>query len=217
MLNNKSRFLLDLQEKLHFKLEFVSRAGIAWADFKYQVTEKTTEEIANLNSIGKDIGDQPKKVEGEEGKPRHQSRGRDFKGRRGYPTQRKRYTRRGSNGPRPDRKGVPIKTANSDESKRVIPSSQSSAVIDAQEKMALDRFSRPEGIELSKNNDSGAKITPISRPVAEEVIANEPSIDSPTKVAQKSGKESGNFIKRLTGFLGKSGKREESPPSGTES
>ena len=34
MLNHKSAFLLGLQEKLQFKLEFLSKPGITWTDFK---------------------------------------------------------------------------------------------------------------------------------------------------------------------------------------
>jgi ribonuclease E len=111
MLNNKSAFLLDLQEKLKFKLLFLNKPGLLWSDFKYQVVEKTLEKLGNLPLSAKNtnntlsLTDKPK---GEEGQVRHQNRGRDTnRDRGGRPTQRKRYTRRTPNVQRLDRKAVP--------------------------------------------------------------------------------------------------------------
>ena len=118
MLNNKSAFLLDLQEKLKFKLEFLSKPEITWTDFKYHVTKKTSEELENLELNTTNTSTQTEKSKSEEGQIGHQNRGRDFnKGRRSRPTQRKRYTRRTPNGQRFDRKAVPSQIGKSGEGK----------------------------------------------------------------------------------------------------
>ena len=118
MLNNKSAFLLDLQEKLKFKLEFLSKPEITWTDFKYHVTKKTSEELENLELNTTNTSTQTEKSKSEEGQIGHQNKGRDFnKGRRSRPTQRKRYTRRTPNGQRFDRKAVPSQIGKSGEGK----------------------------------------------------------------------------------------------------
>jgi len=118
MLNNKSAFLLDLQEKLKFKLEFLSKPEITWTDFKYHVTKKTSEELENLELNTTNTSTQTDKSKSEEGQIGHQNRGRDFnKGRRSRPTQRKKYTRRTPNGQRFDRKKVPSQIGKSGEGK----------------------------------------------------------------------------------------------------
>ena len=118
MLNNKSAFLLDLQEKLKFKLEFLSKPEITWTDFKYHVTKKTSEELENLELNTTNTSTQTEKSKSEEGQIRHQNRGRDFnKSCRSRPTQRKRYTRRTPNGQRFDRKAVPSQIGKSGEGK----------------------------------------------------------------------------------------------------
>tara|TARA_B100000470_G_scaffold51906_1_gene38955 strand:- start:845 stop:2176 length:1332 start_codon:yes stop_codon:yes gene_type:complete len=118
MLNNKSAFLLDLQEKLKFKLEFLSKPEITWTDFKYHVTKKTSEELENLELNTTNTSTQTEKSKSEEGQIRHQNKGRDYnKGRRSRPTQRKRYTRRTPNGQRFDRKAVPSQIGKSGEGK----------------------------------------------------------------------------------------------------
>ena len=118
MLNNKSAFLLDLQEKLKFKLEFLSKPKLTWTDFKYHVTKKTSEELENLELNTTNTSTQTEKSKSEEGQIGHQNKGRDFnKGRRSRPTQRKRYTRRTPNGQRFDRKAVPSQIGKSGEGK----------------------------------------------------------------------------------------------------
>ena len=118
MLNNKSAFLLDLQEKLKFKLEFLSKPKLIWTDFKYHVTKKTSEELENLELNTTNTSTQTEKPKSEEGQIRHQNKGRDSnKGRRSRPTQRKRYTRRTPNGQRFDRKAVPSQIGKSGEGK----------------------------------------------------------------------------------------------------
>lgn len=118
MLNNKSAFLLDLQEKLKFKLEFLSKPKLIWTDFKYHVTKKTSEELENLELNTTNTSTQTEKSKSEEGRIRHQNKGRDSnKGRRSRPTQRKRYTRRTPNGQRFDRKAVPSQIGKSGEGK----------------------------------------------------------------------------------------------------
>ena len=118
MLNNKSAFLLDLQEKLKFELEFLSKPKLIWTDFKYHVTKKTSEELENLELNTTNTSTQTEKPKSEEGQIRHQNKGRDSnKGRRSRPTQRKRYTRRTPNGQRFDQKAVPSQIGKSGEGK----------------------------------------------------------------------------------------------------
>ena len=105
MLNNKSAFLLGLQEKFKFKLEFLSKPGISWTDFKFQTVEKTSEQLENVILNPSNSLSQTEKAKGEEGQLKHQNRGPDInKSRRGRPTQRKRYTRRTPNSQQFDRK-----------------------------------------------------------------------------------------------------------------
>jgi len=74
MLNKKVKFLLDLQEKLQFELEFISKTAISWENFKYIVTEKTEEEITNLGSSISTITGQTKVNGGDNSKHRHPRR-----------------------------------------------------------------------------------------------------------------------------------------------
>ena len=114
MLNHKSAFLLGLQEKLQFKLEFLSKPDVTWTDFKYLVTNKTSEELKNLDLNANNTLIETTKPKGEQEQTRPQNRTNDLnKGRRSRPTQRKRYTRRNSNGQRFDRKKMPSKIGNS--------------------------------------------------------------------------------------------------------
>ena len=216
MLNKKVKFLLNLQEKLQFELEFISRTAISWVDFKYFVTEKTEEEIKNLDASIITITGQVKVNGGENSKQRNprrpvnQTHKRTYKNnkpediqsgtiemisqskavddeakqqevnqvrktqvRRGRPPQRNRYVRR-NNGPRPDRKNISGNTR-LNESSSVKPPSQSSIVIDTQNKIS------------SPNNDSVTK------------------------------GENKNLFKRMTGFFGKVIKKEDTPQSGPDS
>jgi len=116
MLNHKSAFLLGLQEKLQFKLEFLSKPGVKWTDFKYLVTNKTSEELKNLALNTNNTLIETTKPKGEQEQSRPQSRVNDLnKGRRIRSTQRKRYIRRNSNGQRFDRKRIPSKIGNLNE------------------------------------------------------------------------------------------------------
>jgi ribonuclease E len=115
MLNNKSSFLLGLQEKLKFKLEFLSRPGVLWSDFKYEVIEKTAEKFDNLSKTANNTLTQADKTKAEEGQAKNQNRVRESnRGRGGRPTQRKRYTRR-PNSQRFARKPVPSQTSKTNE------------------------------------------------------------------------------------------------------
>ena len=119
MLNHKSAFLLGLQEKLQFKLEFLSKPGVTWTGFKYLVTNKTSEELKDLDLSTNNTFIATTKPKGEQEQSRPQSNANDLnKGRRSRPTQRKRYTRRGSNSQRFDRKRMPSKIGNSNEDRR---------------------------------------------------------------------------------------------------
>jgi len=116
MLNHKSAFLLGLQEKLQFKLEFLSKPGVTWTDFKYLVTNKTSEELKGLDSITNNALIETTKPKDEQEQSRPQNRANSLnKGRRSRPIQRKRYNRRNSNGQRFDRKRMPSKIGNSNE------------------------------------------------------------------------------------------------------
>ena len=116
MLNHKSAFLLGLQEKLQFKLEFLSKPGVTWTDFKYLVTNKTSEELKGLDLITNNTLIETTKPKNEQEQTRPQSRENDLnKGRRIRSTQRKRYTHRNSNDQRFDRKRIPSKIGNSKE------------------------------------------------------------------------------------------------------
>jgi hypothetical protein len=114
LLNHKSAFLLGLQEKLQFKLKFLSKPGITWTEFKYIVTNKTSVELKEPDLI-KSIIDTTKPKSDKE-LPRAQNSASNInKSRRSRPTARKRYTRRDSNSQRLDRKRMPRKTGNSNE------------------------------------------------------------------------------------------------------
>jgi len=116
MLNHKSAFLLGLQEKLQFKLEFLSKPGVTWTDFKYLVTNKTSEELKGLDLITNNTLIETTKPKNEQEQSRPQNRANSLnKGRRSRPIQRKRYNRRNSNGQRFDRKRMPSKIGSSNE------------------------------------------------------------------------------------------------------
>jgi len=116
MLNHKSAFLLGLQEKLQFKLEFLSKPGVTWTDFKYLVTNKTSEELKGLDLITNNTLIETTKPKDEQEQSRPQNRANSLnKGRRSRPIQRKRYNRRNSNGQRFDRKRMPSKIGSSNE------------------------------------------------------------------------------------------------------
>ena len=116
MLNHKSAFLLGLQEKLQFKLEFLSKPGVTWTDFKYLVTNKTSEELKGLDLITNNALIETTKPKDEQEQSRPQNRANSLnKSRRSRPIQRKRYNRRNSNGQRFDRKRMPSKIGSSNE------------------------------------------------------------------------------------------------------
>ena len=116
MLNHKSAFLLGLQEKLQFKIEFLSKPGVTWTDFKYLVKNKTSEELKGLDLITNNVLIETTKPKDEQEQLKPQNRANDLnKGRRSRPIQRKRYNRRNSNGQRFDRKRMPSKIGSSNE------------------------------------------------------------------------------------------------------
>ena len=114
MLNHKSAFLLGLQEKLQFKIEFLSKPGVTWTDFKYLVKNKTSEELKGLDLITNNVLIETTKPKEEQEQLKPQNIANDLnKGRRSRPIQRKRYNRRNSNGQRLDRKRTPSKIGSS--------------------------------------------------------------------------------------------------------
>jgi hypothetical protein len=114
LLNHKSAFLLGLQEKLQFKLKFLSKPGVTWTEFKYLVTNKTSEELREPELSTSIIDTTKPKPEKE--LPRNQNSANGLnKSQRSRPTQRKRYSRRISNSQRIDRKRTPRKIGNSNE------------------------------------------------------------------------------------------------------
>jgi len=218
LLNNKAEYLLNLQEKHQFKLEFESIGGTTWEDFKYSVSEKTLEEIANQESKGKDIQDEKKKVDEEGSRLKYQSKGRTTKGKRSRPTQRKRYTRRSSYGQRSKLKGIQGETIVSNASSSELPSSQSSIVAKTRQiQVDLDTTQKINLGKLSSENDPVGNISKLSQRDTETRINPEPSILAPVKVNTKSSEEKKDFFKRVAGLFGKTEGIKESPPSGTES
>jgi ribonuclease E len=78
MINNKAVFLLDLQEKLKFKLEFLIKPNINWNDFKYLVKEKTSEELEKVELTPNDPLLQTTKLNVGKDQTRQQSRGNNL-------------------------------------------------------------------------------------------------------------------------------------------
>ncbi len=158
MLNNKSGFLLGLQEKLKFKLEFLSRQGLLWTDFKYGVVEKTAEKLENLSISAKTANNtltQTDKLKSEEGPVRNQNRARDSnRGRGGRPTQRKRYTRRNSNAQKFVRKTIPSQVSKTRDEGKSLASNQTSSNILAQESIP---DSSPLPLRVSPKPEGGSE------------------------------------------------------------
>ena len=132
LLNNKAKFLLELQERHQFKLEFVGQPGLAWAEFKYQVTEKTAEELARQESRIKGASsgqrDDRKKPEEDSGEKRSSS-GRVARGGRGRPTQRKHSTRKPSSRRRvPAQQGRGRRPVKTEKKSTDTPTSQSKII-----------------------------------------------------------------------------------------
>ena len=132
LLNNKAKFLLELQERHQFKLEFIGQPGLAWAEFKYQVTEKTAEELARQESRIKGASsgqrDDRKKPEEDSGEKRSSS-GRVARGGRGRPAQRKHSTRRPSSGRRvPAQRGRGRRPVKTEKKSTDTPTSQSKII-----------------------------------------------------------------------------------------
>jgi ribonuclease E len=134
MLNHKSAFLLGLQEKLQFKLEFLSKPGLTWTGFKYLVTNKTSEELKDLDLSTNNTFIATTKPKDQQEPSRPQNNTNDLnKGRRSRPTQRKKYTRRGSNSQRFDRKRMPSKIGNSNEGRRDLVARHDTSDVTAKE------------------------------------------------------------------------------------
>ena len=105
MINNKSVFLLELQEKLKFKLEFLIKPNISWNNFKYLVKEKTSEELNKVELTTKNPLIQTTKSNDGKDQIRQQNRGNNLnRNRRSRPPQKKRFNRR-----TPDRETLPSK------------------------------------------------------------------------------------------------------------
>ena len=105
MINNKSVFLLELQEKLKFKLEFLIKPNISWNNFKYLVKEKTSEELKKVELTTKNSLIQTTKSNDGKDQIRQQNRGNNLnRNRRSRPPQKKRFNRR-----TPDRETLPSK------------------------------------------------------------------------------------------------------------
>ena len=152
MLNNKSAFLLSLQDKLQFKLAFLSIPGLAWTEFKYEITEKMPEEIENQVL---DFNN-PAKLKHDESQPKYQSKGRDLnKGRRGNrPVQRKRYTRRNPNGQRYDKKIAPNKTDNLSKEGNNLPVRRDNFDVSPQEQI---NSSSPLPLSITQKPENGGE------------------------------------------------------------
>lgn len=199
LFNNKAKFLLDLQEKHNFKLEFLSVAGLNWSDFKYNITEKTTDEITEQENKNKLLQNARKKVDEESDKPRYQNKGRVAKPRRSRPTQRKRYPRRGSYTPKPNVKDIPAGSLKEGNTIVQEVSSQSSKVA-----------------EVHQNEVTPDSSVSRIKTISTELI-NQSSGSVSTKVANKSDGENKDFFKRVAGLFGKSQDQDKPSSPGADS
>ena len=206
LLNHKTGYLLDLQEKHKFKLEFLSIRGITWTDFKYHVTERTMEEISCLEAKASDIHGDSKKSDDEGSAVKHQSKARPIKGRRGRPTQRKRYVRRSSIDQRKKLKDIKTEPLNINASGGEVPASQSSKVAETyQTRVDVDDPQKP-----SPQNAS------ISQPNIEPRVNTNVAIPLPVDPTLKPNRKNKDFFKRVADLFSKHGEVEKSPPPGTE-
>ena len=163
LLNNKAKFLLELQERHQFKLEFIGQPGLAWAEFKYQVTEKTAEELARQESRIKGASsgqrDDRKKPEEDSGEKRSSS-GRVARGGRGRPAQRKHSTRKPSSGRRvPAQRGRGRRPVKTEKKSADSPTSQSKII-----KKTLEQVNRVGDATSMTTSNHLAPQDPVAAP-----------------------------------------------------
>ena len=209
MINNKSVFLLELQEKLKFKLEFLIKPNISWNNFKYLVKEKTSEELKKLELTTKNPLIQTTKSNDGKDQIRQQNRGNNLnRNRRSRPTHEK-------------IKSVEINT-NDTLAQTTNPNGELEQTRQQNRGNALNkarrsrppqkkRFNRriPDRETLPSKGDSpyqkgsdliGHKVTLGETPIKTATVS--PSLT--LKETPKPDAKSDNLIDRITGFFGKS-------------
>ena len=246
MLNKKGKFLLNLQEKLQFELEFISTTAISWVDFKYFVTKKTEEEITNLDSsittiTGKTI------VSGGENSKHRQPRRAVSQPRRIYKNDKPEGIQSGTLEMESQSKVVDVVAKQKQENEapktqvrrsRPPETKSRSKVVDSEVKQKQEneapktqvRRSRPpqRGRYVRRNNGP----RPDRKNISGNTRLNESSsvkppsqssivIDAQNKISNPKNDlvvkgENKNLFKRMTGFFGKVIKNEDTPPSGPE-
>lgn len=218
LLNNKCEFLLNLQVKHKFKLEFSSVMGMKWTDFKYNVKEKSEEEIASQDSKVKDINLAKKSVDEDGEKSGYQTKGRIIKGRRGRPTQRKRYSKRSSYTQTSRTKSSQQNSLNSSELPTELPSSQSSKVAKTHQKEVSLNVSQNINInKLSSGDNPDKNLSVLSKHNLENKGNTESSLPLTPNPTSKTTDENKDFFKRMAGFFNKTQEKKGPPTSGTES
>ena len=243
MLNKKGKFLLNLQEKLQFELEFISTTAISWVDFKYFVTKKTEEEIKNLDSsittiTGKTI------VSGGENSKHRQPRRAVSQSRRTYKNDKPEGIQSGTLEMESQSKVVDVEAKQKQENQapktqvrrsRPPETKSRSNLVDSEVKQKQEneapktqvRRSRPpqRGRYVRRNNGP----RPDRKNISGNTRLNESSsvkppsqssivIDAQNKISNPKNDlvakgENKNLFKRMTGFFGKAIKSEETPPS----
>ena len=209
MINNKSVFLLELQEKLKFKLEFLIKPNISWNNFKYLVKEKTSEELKKVELTTKNPLIQTTKSNDGKDQITQQNRGNNFyRNRRSRPTHEK-------------IKSVEINT-NDTLAQTTNPNGELEQTRQQNRGNALNkarrsrppqkkRFNRriPDRETLPSKGDSpyqkgsgliGHKVTLGETPIKTATVS--PSLT--LKETPKPDAKSDNLIDRITGFFGKS-------------
>ena len=209
MINNKSVFLLELQEKLKFKLEFLIKPNISWNNFKYLVKEKTSEELKKVELTTKNPLIQTTKSNDGKDQIRQQNRGNNLnRNRRSRPTHEK-------------IKSVEINTNNTlaqttkpnGELEQTRQQNRGNALNKARRSRPPQkkRFNRriPDRETLPSKGDSpyqkgsvliGHKVTLGETPIKTATVS--PSLT--LKETPKPDAKSDNLIDRITGFFGKS-------------
>jgi ribonuclease E len=217
MLNKKVEFLLNLQEKLQFELEFISNTSISWMDFKYMVTEKTEEEITNLGSSATTVTGQAK-VNGESSKQRYPRRRVSQSHRRTYENDKPASIQADKMEIESQSKLINDEAKQKQENQAPRTQVRRSRPPQKSRYVRRNNGPRPDRKNIPKNTRLN-QTSSVKPPSQSSIVINTQSkisLDS-TKVDSVSKGENKNLFKRMTGFFGKVIKNEETPPSGPKS
>jgi ribonuclease E len=218
MLNKKVKFLLNLQEKLQFELEFISNTSISWVDFKYLVTEKTEGEIKNQESSATTVIGQAKINGGESSKQR-------YPGRRVSQSNRRTYENDKSSSIQSDKIKIESQSQTiNDETKQKAENQAPKTPVRRSRPPQKSRYvrrnngPRPDRKNIPRNTriNQPSSLKPPSQSSIVINTQSKISLDG-TKIDSVSKGENKNLFKRMTGFFGKVIKSEETPPSGPKS